>query len=390
MRGRQRDAEQADGLAEPSPRAASDEHAVLALQRKAGNAAVTQLIQRDDAPPMTFVRPGSPLSMRPTKSPFDYSQVVIPAEHGAAVNAVVEWFGTSAAEITSGRSAGFLLAVPELVKWARGLPFTVDGKTGKVGDHMSAGEVETLLRDEAKRRGVRLLEHRSLTDKSGARSELAAIMENLGRIPTQIQLGGDSAKLTLSIAGKATGELSLGKGGKVEAEGSAEGGELSYSAPGGRGKITGKAGPEGGGGSLELPGGKVSIDVTDSKVKAEVKAGDLLTVRGSAGTEKDGSFAWRADIQIGTLGKIITVEEMANLMIGAQDTFGKAATDLSKGLSVDKAKEHGGAVKDAVKNVVEKAEKSAKQAKSGWSVGGSLSGTDKGGWAASVTLTWVW
>jgi hypothetical protein len=42
-------------------------------------------------------------------------------------------------------------------------------------------------------------------------------------------------------------------------------------------------------------------------VKAEVKAGDLLTVRGSAGTEKDGSFAWRADIQIGTLGKIITV-----------------------------------------------------------------------------------
>jgi hypothetical protein len=388
MRGRRVDAEHAEPLAEPAPPAAAEEHAVLALQRKAGNAAVTRLLQRDDAPPMTPVRPGSPLSMRPTTSPFDYSNVVLPPEHGAAVNAIVEWFGKSAAEITSGRSAGFLLAVPELVKWARGLPFTVDGKTGKVGDHMSAGEVESLLRDEAKRRGVRLLEHRSLTDKGGARSELAAIFENLGRIPTQIELGGDSAKLVLSIAGKATGELSLGKG-KLEAEGSSEGGELSYSAPGGRGKITGKAGPEGGGGSLELPGGKVSIDVTDSKVKAEVKAGELLTVRGSAGTEKDGSFAWRADIQIGTLGKIITIEEMAKLMIGAQDTFGKAATDLSKGLSVDKAKEHGGAVKDAVKNVVEKAEKSAKQAKSGWSVGGSLSGTDKGGWAASVTLTWV-
>jgi hypothetical protein len=80
---------------------------------------------------------------------------------------------------------------------------------------------------------------------------------------------------------------------------------------------------------------------------------------------------------------------MAKLMIGAQDTFGKAASDLSKGLTVEKAKAHGGAVKDAVKEVVEKAEKSAKQAKSGWSVGGSLSGTDKGGWAASVTLTWV-
>ena len=108
---------------------------------------------------------------------------------------------TTAAEITSGRSAGFLLAVPELVKWARGLAIQVEGKPGKVGDHMSPGEVESLLRAEAKRHGVRLLEHRSLTDKSGARSELAAIMENLGRIPTQLELGGDSAKLVLSIAG---------------------------------------------------------------------------------------------------------------------------------------------------------------------------------------------
>jgi hypothetical protein len=386
---RRLEAEQSRKHDERPPSAARENHVVLTLQQGAGNAAVSRMLQRDDAPPLTPVRPGSPLSMRPTGSVFDYSNIVLPAGHGEAVSAVVEWFGRSAAEITSGRSAGFLLAVPELVKWARELPIEVEGKKGKVGDHMSPGEVESLLRDEAKRRGVRLLEHRSLGDKSGARSELAAIMENLGRIPTQIELGGDSAKLVLSIAGKATGELSLGKGGKLEAEGSAEGGELTYTAPGGRGKITGRAGPEGGGGSLELPGGKVSIDVTDSKVKAEVKAGDLLTVRGSAGTEKDGSFAWRADIQIGTLGKIITIEEMAKLMIGAQDTFGKAASDLSKGFSVEKAKDHGGAVKDAVKDVVEKAEKSAKQAKSGWSVGGSLSGTDKGGWAASVTLTWV-
>lgn len=391
MRRRPRaDAERSEAPGQRRASARTREHPVLALQRQAGNTAVTRMLQRDDAPPLTYVRPGSPLSMRSTTSPFDYSNVVLPAGHGEAVSAVVDWFGKSAAEITSGRSAGFLLAVPELVRWARELPIEVEGKKGKVADHMNPAEVESLLRDEAKRRGVRLLEHRSLTDKSGVRSELAAIMENLGRIPTQLELGGDSAKLVLSIAGKATGELALGKGGKLEAEGSAEGGELTYTAPGGKAKITGRAGPEGGGGSLELPGGKVSVDVTDSKVKAEVKAGDLLTVKGSAGTEKDGSFAWRADIQIGTLGKIITIEEMAKLMIGAQDTFGKAASDLSKGLSVDKAKEHGGAVKDAVKDVVEKAEKSAKQGKKGgWAVGGSLSGTDRGGWAASVTLTWV-
>jgi hypothetical protein len=390
MRSRRLVAEQREArMVAPPPRPAG-EQPPLGFRSGASNAAVARLLQRDaDAPGFTPVRPGSPLSMRerPT-SVLDY-KVTPPPAYAAAVAALTEWFDRSAAEITSGRSTGFFQSVAELVQSARALPYTSEGKTGKVGDQMRAAEIEGYLRGRAKEKGVRLLEHRSLTDKSGARSELAAIMENLGRIPTQIELGGDSAKLVLSIAGKATGELSLGKGGKLEVEGSAEGGEATYTAPGGKGKITGRAGPEGGGGSLELPGGKVSIDVTDSKVKAEVKAGDLLTVRGSAGTEKDGSFAWRADIQIGTLGKIITIEEMAKLMIGAQDTFGKAATDLSKGLSVDKAKEHGGAVKDAVKNVVEKAEKSAKQGKPGWSVGGSLSGTDKGGWAASVTLTWV-
>src|SRR5262245_50327639 len=244
MRRRDLQAECSEAPERPTPApAASADHEVLALQRQAGNTAVARMLQRDDAPPFTYVRPGSPLSMRPTKSPFDYSQVVLPPGHGEAVSAVVDWFAKSAAEITSGRSAGFLLAVPELVRWARELSIQVEGKAGKVGDHMNPAEVETLLRAEAKRHGVRLLEHRSLTDKGGARSELAAIMENLGRIPTQLELGGDSAKLTLSIAGKATGELSLGKGGKLEAEGSAEGGELTYTAPGGKAKITGKAGP---------------------------------------------------------------------------------------------------------------------------------------------------
>ena len=380
MRGRQLDAEQPQERDRPSEPAAP-ENAVLSLQREAGNAAVTRLLQRDT--PTT-------LGMRPKTSVFDYSNVVYPPEHLAAVDAVVEWFGRSAAEITSGRSTGFFQSVAELVKAARELSFTVEGKTGKVGDQMKPGEVETLLRAEAKRRGVRLVEHRALTDKAGARSEAMAILENLGRIPTEVAFGGEGAKLVVSIAGKATGKLALGKGrGKLEGEASAEGGKATYTLPGGTTKIEGRGSPEGGGGSIMYPGGKIGIDVTDTKVKAEVKAGELLTVRGSAGTEKDGSFAWRADITVGTLGKIVTIEEIAKLMIGAQDTFGKAAADLANGLSVEEATKHGPAVKDAVKKVVETAEKSAKQAKSGWSVGGSLSGTDKGGWAASVTLTWV-
>ena len=364
-----------------TPTTARGQRAVLALQQSAGNAAVTRLLQRDV--PTT-------LGMRPKTSVFDYSSVVLPPQHGAAVSAVVDWFGRAAAEITSGRSTGFFQSVPELVQAARELPFTVDGTTGKVGDHMTAGEVETLLRDEAKRRGVRLLEHRSLTDKSGARSEVEAILANLGRIPTQLEFGGDKAKLVVSIAGKVSGAVAVGKG-KLEAEGSAEGGEATYTLPGGQTKLQARGGPEGGGGSVAFTGGKVSIDVTDKQVKAEVKAGELVTVKGSAGTDKDGAFAWQADIQIGTLGKVATPQDIAKLMIGAQDTFGKAAADLSNGLSVEKAKEHGGAVKDAVTKVVEAAEKSAKQGKKGGvGVGLSAGGDARGGWTAGITFTWSW
>jgi hypothetical protein len=392
VRGRQNDAEQAKVKVRKQQPSSPPDHAVLALQREAGNAAVTRLLQRDDAPGFSPVRPGSQLGMRPTPtSVLDYAPAAAP-EHGAAVEAVVAWFRAAAAEITSGRSAGFFQSVPELVKAARELPWRVDGKSGKVGDQMSAGAVETLLRDEAKSRGVRLLEHRSLTDKAGARSEVAAILENLGRIPTEIEFGGAGAKLVVSIAGKVTGEVGGGKGGaKLKVGGSSEGGEATYTPPGGGPKVGVKGGPEGAGASIMYGGNKVSIEVADKQVKAEVKAGDLLTVKGSAGTDKDGVFAWRADIQIGTLGKVATVEDIAKLMIGAQDTFGKAAGDLSKGLSLDKAKEHGGAVKDAVTKVVDAAEKSAKQGKKGgWGVGLSAKGDDRGGWSAGVTFTWSW
>ncbi len=392
MHGRRHEAEQEDAPARETAPAAAPDLALLTLQRQAGNAAVTRLLQRDDAPSFSPVRPGSQLGMRPTApSVLDYAPAGAP-EHGAAVDAVVAWFRAAAAEITSGRSAGFFQSVPELVKAARELPWKAAGKSGKVGDQMNASAVETLLREEAKSRGVRLLEHRSLTDKAGARSEAAAIMEALGRIPTEIEFGGEGAKLVVSIAGKVTGEVGGGKGGaKLSVEGSAEGGEATYTPPGGGPKIGVKGGPEGAGASIMFSGNKVSIDVTDKQVKAEVKAGDLVTVKGSAGTDKDGVFAWRADIQVGTLGKIATVEDLAKLMIGAQDTFGKAAGDLSKGLSVDKAKEHGGAVKEAVTKVVAAAEKSAKQQKKGgWGAGLSAGGDERGGWTVGITFSWSW
>ena len=379
MRGRQLDDRLSAGRGDAKQPSAPREQGVLDLQRAAGNAAVTRLLQRD-TPTTLGMRPGSVLDYR-VPSTF-YS------EHGAAIRAVIDWFDPSAGEITSGRADAFLLAVAELVYLAKALTYTTDeGKTGKVADQMSAGEIEGVLRERAKTKGVRLLEHRAGTDPAGVKSETLSILSNLGRIPTSIEFGGDKGKVEISIGGKVTGELKVGKG-KVEGEVSAEGAEATVTLPG-KTKITGRASPEGGGASLAFPGGKVSVDITSEKVKAEVKAGDFITVRGSAGTEKEGGFGWKAEIAIGTLGKIVTAEEVAKLMVGAQETFGKAAADLAKGIDPEKVKTHGGAVKDAVTEVVEKAKKSAKQAKPGWSVGAEAKGSEKGGWSVGVTFTWV-
>ena len=377
MRSRRLDADDHDEPGRKRASASARDDAVLALQREAGNAAVTRLLQRE----------GQLGMRRPPPSVWEYKVGPL-TEHGAAVDAVVTWFRSAAAEITSGRSAGFFQSVPELVKTALDLTWTAEGKTGSVRDQMKAPAVEAILRDEARTRGVRLLEHRSLIDKAGARSEALAIMEALGRIPTEVEFGGEGAKLVVSIAGKVTGEI--GGKSKLQVEGSAEGGEATFTTPSGT-KVGLRGGPESGGASIMYGGNKVSIDIADKQVKAEVKAGDLVSVRGSAGTDKDGAFAWRADIQIGTLGKVATVADIAKLMVGAQDTFGKAAGDLSKGFDVEKAKEHGSAVKEAVTKVVDAAEKSAKQAKKGgWGVGLSASGDERGGWSAGVTLTWSW
>src|SRR4029453_4588595 len=159
MHRRRREAEDERAPSRTEGSRGSPDNAVIALQRQAGNAAVTRLLQRDDAPGFTPVRPGSPLSMRPPPNVWK-PEVRAPVEHEAAIAAVSSWFRAAAAEITSGRSVGFVQSVPELVKAARELEWKADGKTGKVADQMSPGEVETLLRAEAKERGVRLLEHR--------------------------------------------------------------------------------------------------------------------------------------------------------------------------------------------------------------------------------------
>ena len=359
----------------PEEAGASATDPVLTLQRQIGNAAVSQLIQRDT--PFAF----NPIAPKPPSLRPDMNQLM--ADYTAASDAVNAWF----AKTTQAAGNTTLLTVAELVAEARRLTFTgKDGKPHSVSEQLKVGDAETMIRVQAKARGVALIEHRDMADAKGVQSELAAVLENLGGLPSSLKLGGDSANLELHIAGKVTGELAMG-GAKLKGEGSAEGGEATVELPGGT-EIGAKGGPEGGGVSVKRPGWKAGVDVTSKGAKAELKAGDL-TIKGSV-SKAEGGVEWSADIQFGRLGQFVTPAEIAIVMQGASTTFGKTAEAMAKGANDPKALlEHGGAVKDAVSSAVEKAKKSAEQHKPGWQLGATAKGSPTSGTSVMFTLTIV-
>jgi hypothetical protein len=382
MRSGSRRLEDGELLPADAPPAVSEpEPALLSLQRGAGNAAVTRMLARDVS--FNPIRPEArPNPLDPTAA----AQAVL-ADHDAATQAVRDWFDAfSQPHRESGNVPG---SIPELVAQACALPVTLkDGTKATVRDKGPPPVVEEHLRARARTLGLRLTEHRDASDVAGVRSELDAVLANLGAIPTSLTLGDDDAKVTASLSGKITGEAKIG-GAKVEVEGSSEGVEGSVSTPGGGGKVTGKVGPEGGGGSVTVPGAKFGLEVGGKGIKAEVKAGELLTVNGSLTREADNVIAWKAEVSIGTIGKLIMPEDVAKVLKGTQDTFSKSAGELIHNLDDPvKVKEHGGALAGAVSDALEKAKKSATQ-KPGWRVGAELKGDSAGGLSGSVTFTWV-
>jgi hypothetical protein len=365
--------ERADGATERPEPAAADP-AILELQRSAGNAAVSRLLQRES------------LTMRgPADLRLGSLTAGIGADYSAAMDAVYAWFDQAAEQ----NEGSFVQSLPELVYMAGQLAFTKgDGSAAKVCEEVKPNELELGIRGRSKTLGLRLLEHRSMSDLAGVQSEAMAVLGNLGRIPTSVKFGGGDDKLEISITGTVTGSVAAGDT-KLEAEASPAGASVSATDSAG-GKVEGHVTPEGAGVSVSGEGTKVGLDYTGKGFKAEVKAGDLVTVRGSVGREDDGSVGWKAEITIGTLGKIVSPGDIAKVMVGAQETFGRSAGELVRGINdPEKLKEHGGALMDAVSEVAEKAQKSAAQAKAGWSLGLEAKGTDQGGFSAAVTLTWV-
>jgi hypothetical protein len=258
-----------------------------------------------------------------------------------------------------------------------------------VGDKAKPAEIEDAFRVRARSQGMRLTEHRDAGDVAGVRSELSAVLANLGAIPTQLSYGDDDAKFTASLTGKVTGEAKLGKV-KVEGEASPDGVEGSVTIPGG-GKITGHGGPEGGGAKVKVPGAEFGLEVGGKGIKAQVKAGDLVTIDTSITREADNVMGWKAEVSIGTIGKLLMPEDVAKVMTKTQSTFSKSAGELIHNLDdPGKIKEHGSELKDAVTEVLDKAKKSAEQAKKpGWRVGAEVKGDSAGGFSAGVTFTWV-
>src|SRR5829696_8799472 len=106
--------------AEPAPR----EPELLALQRGAGNAAVTRMLQRDA------------LKMRkPDLLPHETADT-------PAWDAVGRWFTELAGDVHKRESGTTLQSLAELVYMARELTYTDDGKTLKVGDLLKPAVLE--------------------------------------------------------------------------------------------------------------------------------------------------------------------------------------------------------------------------------------------------------
>ena len=347
--------------AERPPEPVPQEPALLALQRSAGNAAVTRLLARDllsnalgDAPvaaPAYNVR-----------DPLGVGDLM--ADETAAGRAAFAYFDAQ-------NKGGIIsISVAELVRNAGQQTFRrKDGGEGKVIDKIPADRLEEMLRGRAKHFGVTVMEHRAATDLPGMKSEMDAILANLGAIPTEVTIGGEDLKVTASIFGTIKGEAKIGST-KVEGEASTDGVE----------------------GSVKVPGATLKGSVGEKGIKASLKLGQLLTIDGGLNPKADGSVDWRAEISVGTIGKLIMPEDVAKVFSKTQKTFAESAGALMRNRDDPaKVKEHGSELAEALGEAVEKAKKSAEQSgKSGWRFGAELKGDGAGGVSGSLTLTWTW
>jgi hypothetical protein len=345
------------------------EPAVLALQRTAGNQATARFLQRQPA----------------TATP---NLQVDNRANDLAWEKIYVWFDELAGEVRQREAGSPVQSTAELVYMACELEYDdPQGKHVKVRDHVKPSAIESYIKARAKQQGITLLDHRDPTDVRGLQAEATAILGNLGRLPTELSFGNDNENITISIGGKLEANVgALHLEGETLPEGGAKG---SAKIKGKVGEVEAHGSPEGVGASVKHGQTKVGVDFGKG-IKAEVKAGDLITVKGGVTPEGDGKVSWNAQITIGNLGgNVIGAEDIAKVMGAAQDTFSSSGAAILNNLSVENVTEHGPLLKKAVTDVAEKAKKSAAQAHSGVSVTVGVKGDKTGGYSGTVTLTWV-
>jgi hypothetical protein len=315
---------------------------VLSLQRSLGNAAVSRLLQREAA-----AAPATPWvfnPLKPAQPDFTKSGPIFLPDHTAAVKAVEACVDSILAQSTDGNPP--FQSVAEIVALARARTWrTAEGKEGTVADKISAAEVETMVRDRARARGVPLLDHRKMSDRAGVEAEAKARLANMG-VEGKATFGSEQGKIVIDMAGEVSAEV---KAGNVKVEG----------------------------------------ELAKDEAKAEVKAGTMLALKGAIKKDDHGEWkTWRVQLSFGTLGNVITPAEIAEVMKETQKTFEKGTRALQQGAGQALLDQHGAEMRKAVEEVLEKARKSAEQ-RGGWSISAGAERKETGETVASVTFTWT-
>ena len=215
---------------------------------------------------------------------------------------------------------------------------------------------------------MEIQEHAGAGDLPGIKAELDALLANLGAIPTEVKLGNDDIKVVASISGKVSAEAKAGPV-KIEGEGSSEGIEGGVTV----GPVKGSFGQKG--------------------VKAEIKVGDLIKVSGGLQPKAR------------RLGRLVGEprdrdDRQADHARGGREGLQGHAGDVlqergraGRAIATTRRRSRSTAARssEAVKDAVEKAQKSAAQAKKpGWRVGVDIKGDGSGGISGGITLTWIW
>ena len=234
-----------------------------------------------------------------------------------------------------------------------------------------------------------LLEHRKLDEVRGVRAEATAILGNLGRLPTELSIGGDDENITISIGGEVSADVGALK---LEGETLPEGGaKCGAKIKGNAGEVEIHGCPEGAGASFKRGRTKVGVDLGKG-IKAEVQDGDLVTVKGSvvARGRRQGELVGADHDRHARRQRHHGRGRRQGHDRRAGDRSPRAAGRSLDNLSVESVIEHGPLLKKAVTDVRREGEEERRTGQARL-VGrrGRQGRQDAAAHSGTVTLTWV-